>query len=87
MKQFKFTLENEHGLHARPASMFVKKASEFNSEVFLIKNGNKFNCKSVMGILKMGASKGDSLTLEVNGEDQDKALLSLKEMIEAGFYE
>ncbi|CAK7012796.1 MAG: Phosphocarrier protein HPr [Peptostreptococcus russellii] len=81
------TIINETGLHARPASMFVKKASEFKSSVELIHEDEKVNAKSIMGIMKLGLAKGTTVTIETNGEDEELALNSMVELIENGFGE
>ncbi|OLS02086.1 HPr family phosphocarrier protein [Tissierella creatinophila] len=74
-------LENKTGLHARPASMFVKEASTYKSDINLIKEDQKYNAKSIMGLLSMGAAKGDVLTIEAEGEDEKEAVNSLIEFI------
>lgn len=76
-------LENKTGLHARPASIFVKEAAKFKSEITLIKEGQRYNAKSIMGILSMGASKGDFLTIEAEGEDEKEAVDSLVELMKS----
>lgn len=81
------TIINETGLHARPASMFVKKASEFKSSVELIYNGEKVNAKSIMGIMKLGLAKGTTVTIETIGEDEEQALNSMVELVKSGFGE
>ncbi|MDU3827903.1 MAG: HPr family phosphocarrier protein [Peptostreptococcus sp.] len=81
------TIINETGLHARPASMFVKKASEFKSSVELIHNGEKVNAKSIMGIMKLGLAKSTEVTIVTNGEDEELALNSMVELVENGFGE
>lgn len=83
----KVTIVNETGLHARPASMFVKKASEFKSSVELICGGEKVNAKSIMGIMKLGLAKGTEVVIETHGEDEELALNSIVELIESGFGE
>ncbi|MGP1618473.1 HPr family phosphocarrier protein [Peptostreptococcus stomatis] len=83
----KVTIINETGLHARPASMFVKKASEFKSSVELIYGGEKVNAKSIMGIMKLGLAKGTEVVIETHGEDEELALNSIVELIESGFGE
>lgn len=74
-------LENKTGLHARPASQFVKEASKHKSEINLIKEGQKYNAKSIMGLLSMGAAKGDVLTIEAEGDDEKEAVNTLVEFI------
>ena len=83
----KVTIINETGLHARPASMFVKKASEFKSSVELVFNGEKVNAKSIMGLMKLGLAKGTEVVIETHGEDEELALNSIVELIESGFGE
>lgn len=87
MIEYKFTLKNEHGLHARPASMFIQEASKFQSAMTLVKDGADFNCKSMIGLMKMGASKGDELLLKIDGADESEALNALKALIDDGFGE
>ena len=74
-------LGNETGLHARPASIFVKEASQFSSDIKVVKDGKEFNGKSIMGILSMGAGKGDILTIKAEGEDEEKAVKTLVDLI------
>lgn len=74
-------LENKTGLHARPASLFVKEASKYKSEINLIKGEDSYNAKSIMGLLSMGASKGDCLVIEAEGEDEKEAVTSLVDFI------
>lgn len=83
----KVTIVNETGLHARPASMFVKKASEFKSAVELIYNGEKVNAKSIMGIMKLGLAKGTEVVISTSGEDEEEALNAMVELVESGFGE
>lgn len=71
----------EHGLHARPATDFVKLAASFQSDVFLLKNGKEMNAKSIMGVMALGVSKGDEVTLRVNGSDEQRALEKLEKYL------
>lgn len=81
------TLKNETGLHARPASLFVKEASKYTSEVKVIKEGREYNAKSIMGILSMGAAKGDNITIAAEGEDAKEAIDSLVDLVNSKFGE
>lgn len=74
-------LKNETGLHARPASILVREASQFISEIMIIKEGNEYNAKSIMSILSMGGVKGDSLTLKAQGEDEEIAVKELVQVL------
>ena len=64
------TIINKLGLHARAASKLVNCASQFESEVFIGRHGNRVNAKSIMGVMMLAASKGVELELEVDGNDE-----------------
>lgn len=88
MKKINIRLQNEEGLHARPATLFSKTAMKFKCDIELTKNGdtiNVYNPKSILSILSMGAIKGDELTITANGEDEEEALLKIKELIQNSF--
>lgn len=74
-------LQIESGLHARPASELVKVASRFDSEIRLIKDGEEFNAKSIMGLLSLGAVKGDVFTIIAEGLDAREAVENIKDVI------
>ncbi|SHK02431.1 HPr family phosphocarrier protein [Tepidibacter formicigenes] len=80
-------IKNESGIHARPAGVFVKKASEFKSQVEIEFNGKKVNAKSIMGIMSLGLSKGNEINIIANGEDAQEAVNELAALIESGFGE
>ncbi|WP_353095335.1 HPr family phosphocarrier protein [Tissierella praeacuta] len=82
MAQREIVLLNNTGLHARPASMIVKEASKYTSEIKIIKNEKEYNAKSIMSILSIGAVKGDCLVIKAIGEDEEKAVEELGEFIE-----
>ncbi|WP_430886168.1 HPr family phosphocarrier protein [Fusibacter sp. JL216-2] len=81
MIETKFTLLNETGFHARPASIFVKEATGYSSDVFIVKDGEKYNAKSIMGLLSMGAGKGTEILLQVSGDDEEAASSALIEVL------
>ena len=83
----KVTLLNELGLHARPASKFVKLASRFKSQIYVIKDGVEVNGKSIMGLMMLAAESGSILTLKVFGEDEEKAINELEKLIKTKFEE
>jgi phosphocarrier protein len=87
MKQYTFVLNNEHGMHARPAGLFVQVSSKFESEVHLIKNAVKINAKSIIGVLRLAGVKGDQLTVEVAGPDEPEALEAIKSLLDQQFGE
>lgn len=75
------TIINKLGLHARAASKLVNCASQFESEVFLVRNGNRVNAKSIMGVMMLAASKGVELELEVDGNDEQACQQALVDLI------
>ena len=81
------TINNETGLHARPASQLVKKAGKFESKIEIMTQNKEVNAKSIMGIMSLGLGKGDEITLRVDGDDAEAALKSLVEFIEVELLE
>ena len=81
------TLQNETGLHARPASLFVREASKFSSNVTVVKDGKEYNAKSIMGILSMGAGKGTTITIQAEGDDAKEAVDALVKLVKDNFNE
>jgi len=77
------TIKNPSGLHARPATTFVQKASAYPCNVNLIKGSKKINGKSIMGLMTLAAKQGDELILEVDGPEEEIALDELTKVLEA----
>ncbi len=75
------TVQNEAGLHARPASLFVKESSKFNSDIKIIKEDKEYNGKSIMSILSIGVGKGDKITICAEGEDEEVAVAELVDLL------
>lgn len=80
-------LINEAGLHARPASSFVKEAGNYSCNINISKEEKTINGKSIMGILSLGAAKGDNIRIITDGKDEDIALEALISLVESGFGE
>jgi phosphocarrier protein len=78
---------NKSGLHARPAAMFVKTANRFGCEIFVEKDGEKINGKSIMGLMMLAAGPGSKVTLHVKGTDADAALTELEDLVKRKFDE
>ena len=87
MKEGIFTIRNRLGLHARAAALFVKKASEYTSEVWVEKDGTQVNGKSIMGLLMLACPLGSSIVVKVDGADEVQAFEELKNLVEDGFGE
>src|SRR6185369_13371372 len=87
MKQLEITVNNETGLHARPAKTLVNLVKQFKSDVAIWHGEKKANAKSLISVLTLGASKGSQLKIEVNGEDEDLALNQIESAILSGLGE
>ena len=78
---------NRLGLHARPAAMFVRIASRYRCEVWVAKEGEEVNGKSIMGLMMLAAGQGSKLRIRCDGPDADKAIAELEELVNARFHE
>ena len=78
---------NRAGMHARPASEFVKLAGGYSADVWVEKDGIRVNGKSIMGVLMLAAECGSSLSIETDGSDADAALAALSDLVARGFEE
>ena len=78
---------NKVGIHARPAAMFVKIASRYACDIFLEKDGERINGKSIMGLLMLAAGPGSRLTLEVSGKDAALAVAEIVDLFQRKFDE
>ena len=74
----RITIKNKSGLHARPAAIFVQVANKYDSGIIVKKGKLEVNGKSIMGILMLAAGKGSQVTLKVDGEDAEKAMIELE---------
>lgn len=81
------TIINKLGMHARAAAKFVSLASSFVSEIELGKGNRKVNGKSIMGVMMLAASRGSTVTLYVNGNDEQAAASELEQLINQRFGE
>ncbi len=82
MVQISYTIKNEEGLHARPASDFCKTASKFKSNIAVIKDGEEFEAKSILMVLCVGAVKGDTIEIRAEGEDEQEAVKALTAVLD-----
>jgi len=82
-----FTIKNRLGLHARPAAMFVKEASNYKSSVVVVKDGLEVNGKSVMGLMLLAAESGSSLVVKADGPDETQAIAGLAAIFDRKFDE
>ena len=80
-------VNNQVGLHARPATFFIQKANEFKSSIWVEKDERRVNAKSLLGVLSLGIVKGTSITLIGDGPDEEVAINALVELINSDFSE
>lgn len=80
-------VNNQVGLHARPATFFIQKANEFKCSIWLEKDERKVNAKSLLGVLSLGVIKGGEISIIADGDDEERAVDSLVELIESNFGE
>ncbi|PIV38846.1 MAG: HPr family phosphocarrier protein [Candidatus Omnitrophica bacterium CG02_land_8_20_14_3_00__42_8] len=81
MIEKKLTIQNEQGLHARPAAIFVQIANKYESNIIVRKGKQEVNGKSIMGLLTLAAEKGAKLNIKANGPDAKEAIEELEEVI------
>ena len=81
------TVLNKSGIHARPAALFVKTANRYGSDIFVEKDGEKINGKSIMGLMMLAAGPGSKLTLHAKGADAPQALVELEALVKRKFDE
>lgn len=83
MKEFKYKIKDDVGIHARPAGLLVKEAEKFSSEILIRFSDDKSaDAKRLFALMGLGASKGDVITVSISGADEDAAATSIKAFLE-----
>ncbi|MDF1826644.1 MAG: HPr family phosphocarrier protein [Verrucomicrobiales bacterium] len=85
MPSCELTIPNEEGLHARPAAKFVKLANRFPCEIWVEKDDEEINGKSIMGLMMLAAAKGSVITVSAEGDEAEDALAKISELVNSGF--
>lgn len=80
-------LQNQVGLHARPATFFIQKANEFKSSIWVEKEERKVNAKSLLGVLSLGITRGTAVTITADGVDERETVDALVALIDSNFSE
>ncbi len=80
-------VQNQVGLHARPATFFIQKANEFKSSIWVEKDERKVNAKSLLGVLSLGITKGTTVNILADGADEEEAVVTLVNLIASNFTE
>ena len=81
------TVQNQVGLHARPATFFIQKANEFKSSIWIEKEERRVNAKSLLGVLSLGIVGGTDIKIIADGVDEQNAVDALVRLIDSGFAE
>ena len=79
------TVENQVGLHARPATFFIQKANEFKSSIWVEKEERRVNAKSLLGVLSLGIVGGTIIRVIADGQDEEAAVEALVKLVNSGF--
>ena len=87
MIEKEFVIENEAGLHARPAARLIKAAGGFMSDISIIRDGKIGNAKSLLSVLALGIFRGTRIMVQINGPDEIAALYKISKLIENNFSE
>jgi len=82
-----FQVSNKLGIHARPAALFVKTANRFHCDIFVEKDGERVNGKSIMGLMMLAAGPGSTVTVHAQGQDASQALAEIETLIKRKFDE
>lgn len=80
-------VQNQVGLHARPATFFIQKANEFKATVWVEKEERRVNAKSLLGVLSLGIVGGTTIRIIADGSDEEEAVESLVKLVQSGFTE
>ena len=80
-------VNNQVGLHARPATFFIQKANEFKCSIWVEREERKVNAKSLLGVLSLGIVKGTAINLIADGSDEEEAVEALSKLISSDFAE
>ena len=80
-------VENQVGLHARPATFFIQKANEFKSSIWVEKEERRANAKSLLGVLSLGIMGGTDIRIIAGGVDEEQAVTALAALVDSGFQE
>ncbi|MBR1739973.1 MAG: HPr family phosphocarrier protein [Ruminococcus sp.] len=87
MLQNTVVVQNQVGLHARPATFFIQKANEFKSSIWIEKEDRRVNAKSLLGILSLGIVGGTTIKIIADGVDEEAAVKGLVDLVDSGFSE
>ncbi|MCH5265190.1 MAG: HPr family phosphocarrier protein [Lachnospiraceae bacterium] len=82
MKEFRYVITDEQGIHARPAGLFVKEAAACECQVTISKDGKEVDAKRILGVMGLGVKKGQEIVLKTEGADEDAAIEKLSAFLQ-----
>lgn len=83
MKEFKYVIKDEIGIHARPAGQMVKVAKTFTSKITLESNGKSVDATKLMNLMSLGVKHGNEVIVKAEGEDEEEAIVRMEEFMKA----
>ncbi len=83
MKVVEYVITDDYGLHARPAGMLVEMAAKFKSDIQIASPKKEVSAKRIMGVMSLGAKKGETIKLTISGEDEAEAAKALQTFLKA----
>ena len=85
MKQFDYTIQDPMGIHARPAGLLSKEARKYKSAIVVVKGEKEANVLRLMALMQLGVKCGETVTVKVDGEDEDVCVAAMEEFFKANF--
>ena len=82
MREFRYVIKDEQGIHARPAGLFVKEAASCESKITISKDGNEVDANRILGVMGLGVKKDQEIVLKAEGSDEDQAIEKLSKFLQ-----
>lgn len=82
MREFRYVIKDEQGIHARPAGLFVKEAVPCESKITISKDGKEVDAKRILGVMGLGVKKDQEIVLKAEGSDEDQAIEKLSKFLQ-----
>lgn len=82
MREFRYVIKDEQGIHARPAGLFVKEAASCESKITISKDGKEVDAKRILGVMGLGVKKNQEIVLKAEGSDEDQAIEKLSKFLQ-----
>ena len=82
MREFRYIIKDEQGIHARPAGLFVKEAASCESKITISKDGKEVDAKRILGVMGLGVNKDQEIVLKAEGSDEDQAIEKLSKFLQ-----